>query len=374
MKIAYIGLRGVPAEYSGIEKSIEEIGSRLVKKGHKVTVYCMAGRYKKKLNFYRGMRLKYIPTIKSKNLEMIFYSFLSSISNTLENYDITHFNAIGPSTMSIIPKLFGKKIVVTVHGLDWMRGKWRHFAKTYLRFGEWTSIKFPHQTVVVSKTLKQYYESKYHKPVIYIPNGINISKYQALDEASKKFSIEKNKYLLFVGRLTREKNVHLLISAFKRIKTDLKLLVVGGSSHTDDYVRELKELAGSDRRIIFTGPIYDRLLAEIYSNAYFFVLPSALEGLPVVLLEAMSYGNGVLVSDIPENIEVIQDGDALRGFTFRSGKVESLVSILSDLVEHPSKVENMRIKGRELVLRKYNWDIVANETVELYKELIIERS
>ncbi len=374
LKIAYIGLRGIPAKYSGIEKAVEEIGARLVKKGHEVTVYCMANRYIKKENSYRGIKLKYIPTINSKNFEMICYAFFSAISSALGNYNISHFHAIGPSTVSFIPKLFGKKLVVTVHGLDWQREKWGYFAKTYLKFGEWTSVRIPHRTIVVSKTLKQYYENKYSKKVNYIPNGINSSKYVTLRGAGKRFSIEKNRYLLFVGRLTKEKNIHLLIQAFKKLKTDKKLLIVGGSSHTDDYIRELKELAGSDKRIIFTGPIYNQLLEQIYSNAYLFILPSTLEGLPVVLLEALSYGNEVLVSDIPENMEVIQDEDTLRGFTFRSGQVESLESILSDLVEHPSKVEDMKSEGRKLMFRKYNWDVIAEETVELYKELIIEGS
>jgi len=373
LKIAFIGLRGIPAEYSGIEKAVDEIGVRLVAKGHEVTVFCMAGRYREKVNSYRGIKLKYIPTIKSKNFEMICYAFFSAISNALGNYDISHFHAIGPSTVSFIPKLFGKKLLVTIHGLDWQREKWGHFAKIYLKVGEWTSVRIPHRTIVVSKTLKQYYENKYSKKVNYIPNGINSSKYATLQGAGERFSIEKNSYLLFVGRLTKEKNIHLLIQAFKKLKTDKKLLIVGGSSHTDDYIRELKELTGSDERIIFTGPIYNQLLEQIYSNAYLFILPSALEGLPVVLLEALSYGNVVLVSDIPENIEVIQDEDTLRGFTFRSGRVESLESILSDLLEYPSKVEDMKNKGRKLVLRKYNWDVIADETVELYKRLITGR-
>jgi len=374
MRIAYIGLRGIPATYSGVEKAVEQIGIRLAKQAHEVTVYCMMQYYRKKVDFYRGIRLKYIPTIKSKNFEMIIYNFLSSLSCVFENYDIIHFHAIGPSTMSFIPKLLGNKIVVTVHALDWIQNKWGYFAKTYLKFGEWTSNFFPHLTIVVSKTLKEYYESKYLKKVSYIPNGVSIPKHLNLNEASKKFSIKKNKYFLFVGRLIREKNVHMLIKAFKRLKTDMKLLIVGGSSYTDDYVRYLKELADADSRIIFTGPVYDQLLAQIYSNAYLFILPSVLEGLPVALLEALSYGNAVLVSDIPENIEVIQDEDILRGFTFRSGEVCSLENILSDLLEHPKKVEYMGKKGREMVERKYNWDKVAKETVELYKKLIIDSS
>ncbi|MFC2161871.1 glycosyltransferase family 4 protein, partial [Acidobacteriota bacterium] len=329
--------------------------------------------YKKKLSSYRGMKLKYIPTIKSKNFEMICYAFFSAISTVFKNYDINHFHAIGPSTLSFIPKFFGKKLVVTVHGLDWQREKWNYIAKSYLKFGEWTSIRIPHQTIVVSKTLKQYYEDKYSKKVKYIPNGINNTKYTPLTEAGKKFSLKKNRYLLFVGRLTKEKNVHILIQAFKSLNTDMKLVIVGGSSHTDDYIIGLKKLADSDNRIILTGPIYDQLLPQIYSNAFLFILPSALEGLPVVLLEALSYGNGVLVSDIPENVEVIQDDVKLKGFTFKSGKVDSLRSILNDLVNTPKKVEDMKNMGRKFVLEKYSWDEVTEKTVELYKNLITNR-
>ena len=172
MRIAFIGLRGVPAKYSGIERAVEEIGSRLVSKGHEVTVYCMASRYKKGPSSYKGMNLVYIPTVKKKNLEMIIYAFYSAIHSIFKKYDIVHFHAIGPSTMAIFPRIFGKKTVVTVHGLDWQRSKWSKFAKNYLRVGEWTSINFPNSTIVVSRSLKKYYEAKYKKEVVYIPNGI----------------------------------------------------------------------------------------------------------------------------------------------------------------------------------------------------------
>lgn len=372
MRIAFVGLRGVPAEYSGIEKAVEELSIRLVNKGHHVTVYAMGGRYTNKAESYKGINLHYVPTIKSKNLEMICYAFLSSISSTIQNYDICHFHAIGPSTMSFIPKLFGKKTVVTVHGLDWQREKWGICAKAYLKFGEFTSVNFPHKTIVVSKTLKKYYENKYHKEVIYQPNGIDIPVLSSLNDAAAKFSIQSNKYLLYVGRLTREKNLHILIEAFKRSNTDLKLLLVGGSSHTDDYITELKTLANADNRIVFTGPLYDKqLLSQIYSNAFLFILPSNLEGLPIVLLEALSFGNAVLVSDIPENIEVIQNGDELFGFTFKTGEVEHLQNVLNDLVNNSNQVFKMKEIGKSLVASKYNWNNICNDLERIYKDLII---
>ena len=370
IKVAYVGLRGVPAEYSGIERVVEEVGSRLAKKGHGVTVYCMSGRYINKKEFYRGMALRYIPAIKRKNFEMITYGFLSAVKSALLDYDIVHFHAIGPATMSIIPKLFGKKVVVTVHALDWKRTKWSRFAKLYLKFGEWASIHFPHATSVVSNTLERYYKDKYGKNVFYIPNGIQQYKYVALNSVENKFALEKNKYILFVGRISREKRIDILIKAFKNLETDFKLIIVGGAGLNDSYERKLKKIAAPDKRVVFTGPIYDRFLARIFSNAFLFVLPSELEGLPVVLLEALSFGNAVLVSDIPENLEVIQDDNILCGFTFKCGQAESLESVLFDLIANQDKVQKMKHKSRDLVKRKYNWDDIAEKTENLYKNIL----
>ena len=301
---------------------------------------------------------------------MICYALRSTVASLRESYDITHFHATGPSTMSLIPKLFGRRTVVTVQGLDWQRGKWGPCARAYLKLGVWSSRRIPHRTIVVSKTLKQYYESKCEKEVSYIPNGINGSRFAPLGEAGERFSIQRNRYLLFVGRLAREKNVHLLIRAFRKLDTDLKLVIVGGSSHTNGYVDELRQLAGSNNQIVLTGPIYDHLLPQIYSNAYLFVLPSALEGLPVALLEALSYGIPVLVSDIPENMETINDEGAPRGFSFGAGQVESLRTVIGDLIENPDKVEKMRASGREFVARKYNWDRITDQTLEVYRSAI----
>jgi len=369
MKIAFIGLRGVPAQYSGIERSVEEIGSRLVDKGHDVTVYCMAGNYPEKRDFYRGMRLKYIPTIRRKNFEMICYAFLSTVASISESFDITHFHALGPSPMSLLPRILNRKTLVTVHALDWKNRKWGGIARTYLRCGEWASRRIPHQTIVVSKTLKRRYESKCARRVAYIPNGTNgVAEFFPLAEAGKRFSLEKDQYLLFVGRLMEDKNVHLLIEAFKRLKTDIKLVIVGGSA--DGYIDDLKRLAGNDRRIVFTGPIYSRLLYQIYCNAYLFVLPSALEGLPVVLLEALSHGTPVLSSDIPENLETLDDDGIPRGFTFKTGEVESLRCVLEDLIEDADKVHRMREPGRRFIARKYHWDRIADQTLEVYENLL----
>ena len=374
MKIAYIGLRGVPASYGGIERAVEELGTRLARQGHEITVYCMKPYYPNRPPSYEGMRLKYVSTVHSKNLEMICYAFLAALDTALRRYDIVHLHALGPSTMTLVPRLAGRRTVVTVHGLDWQREKWGRLAKGYLKLGEFSSYRLPHRTIVVSKSLQDYYRRTHGCETAYIPNGVNFRPLVPLQEAAKKYGIEKQRYFLFVSRLTKEKNVHLLVEAFRRIPTDMKLLIVGGSSHTDEYVESVKASAACDPRIIFTGAIYDQqLLAEIFSNAYVFVLPSALEGLPVVLMEALSFRNPVLVSDIAENVEVIEEEGAVWGFTFESGNVDSLEAILRRLVEKPQLVEAMRPAGVESTKRKYDWDKVAEQTLQLYEELLGRR-
>ena len=368
MKIAYIGIRGVPAGYSGVERSVEEIGTRLAQKGHEITAYCMAGRYKNKEDSYKGMKLKYIPTIRRKNLEMICYAFLSSISGALSGYDICHFHAIGPSTLSFIPKLFGKKIIVTVHGLDWQRAKWDRFAKSYLRLGEWTSAKFADKTIVVSKALKKYYEDKYHKEVSYIPNGVDI-RTSLLPRRITAYGLKGNDYLLFVGRLVPEKGCHYLIEAFKQIDTSKKLVIVGESAATDDYVEKLKKAA--NKNVIFTGYKSGDELQELYSNAYCYVQPSEIEGLPISVLEAMSYGKCALVSDIEENLEtILAQASGKCGESFKTRDVDDLLSKIQFLLTNENLVKKYGEKARENVKLNYNWDAATNKTEQLMKKLL----
>lgn len=370
LKIGVIGLRGIPAQYSGVEVAVEEVVKRISTKGDRITVYCMAGRYKERMSQYSGATLRYIPTISRKNFEMIFYSILSSIIGSFSRADILHYHALGPSTTAILPRLFGKKVIVTVHGLDWQRAKWSLPARAFLRIGEWASAKIPHATITVSNTLKEYYTKKYRNNVLYIPNGAEIQTDKPLIEAAKRYGLKKNGYLLFVGRLTKEKGLEILVEAFRQLKTNKRLIIVGGSSHTDGYVKKIRQLASSDDRILMTGPIYGSLLAELYSNAYLFVLPSYLEGLPIVLLEALSYGTPILTSDIPENIETIEhEGDSV-GWTFKAGNVESLRNELANLIGDPGQLDGFGDRAEKLIRAKYNWDLIAEETRKEYIRLL----
>ncbi|MEI8207714.1 MAG: glycosyltransferase family 4 protein [Methylococcales bacterium] len=369
MRIAYIGLRGVPANYSGIERAVEEIGSRLVQNGHEVTVYCMNSAYIDRVQVYKGMNLRYVSTIPSKNLEMLIYSLISSMTSCFQNYDIVHFHALGPAVMSFLPKFLGRKTVVTIHGLDWKREKWGGAAKVYLKLGEKAACLFPHTTIVVSESLRNYFKTRYGRNTEYIPNGVALQTPHPLKD-TRRFGIEEARYILFVARLTPEKNVHQLIEAFQEIPTDFKLVIVGSAGHLDDYQLILQRLADNDSRVILTGAQHGETLAELFSNAYLFVLPSALEGLPIALLEAMSFGIPALVSDIPENLEVIDNGGERCGFTFKVGSVESLRNTLASVLEQGDDVKKIGSKGQSLVASKYNWDIVAEQTERVYMDLL----
>jgi glycosyltransferase involved in cell wall biosynthesis len=360
MRIAYIGLRGVPANYSGIEKAVEEIGGRLSNK-HEITVYCMASRYKERPPFYKGMALKYIPNIPGKNFEMISYAFLSTLRACFSKADVIHFHAIGPTSFAILARLFGKKVVSTNHGLDWRRSKWGKLAETYLKFGEYVSAKFTHRTISVSKYIQKYYIQKYLTEVVYIPNGKDKNIEPNL-KALEKYKIETDHYILFVGRVTQEKGIQYLCRAFNESTFDrgMKLVIVGGA--IDTFKVELETEFQSNSKIIFTGPLYDRNeLAGLYSNASLFVLPSEIEGQSIVILEALSYGCSVLASDIPENMDLLDK----YGNFFRVGSLYDLKeNLIEALNNHRLKIVNKT--DLEVFLEKHDWNRIAIETEQVY--------
>jgi len=365
MKIAMIGQKGIPSRAGGIEIHVEELSKLLVNLGCEVEVYCRKKYCDVLLNEYNGIRLKYTPFIGTKHLEAITHTFFSTIKALLSKTDIFHYHALGPSTLAFIPRLFGKKVVCTVHGLDWQRGKWGGLASRYLLLGEYATAKFAHKTINVSKSLVKYYKDKYNKETVYIPNGVDKKEICEPDIIVKKYNLKKDGYILFLSRLVPEKGAHYLINAYKNLNSDKKLVIAGGASHSNDYVKEIHYLADNNSNIIFTGFVKGKELEELYANSYIYVLPSDIEGLPISLLEAMSYGNCCLVSNIPENTDVIEN----MGYTFKKGNVEELTSILHNLLENEENVNLIRKKVSSFVLEKYKWEEIANKTFELYKNL-----
>lgn len=369
MKIAMIGQKGLPSRAGGIEIHVEEIAKRLVNYNCEVDVYCRKGYCETLQKEFNGVKVKYAPYFHTKHLDAITHTFFSTIKALFSKTNIFHYHALGPSTLAFIPRLFGKKVVCTVHGLDWQRGKWGGFATKFLKFGEYATAKFSNATINVSKNLVSYYKSKYNKDTVYIPNGIDKQNILEPNIILKKYNLNKNDYILFLARLVPEKGAHYLIEAYKKLKTKKMLVIAGGASHSDKYVKDLANLAENNNRILFTGFVQGNELAELYSNAYLYVLPSDIEGLPISLLEAMSYGNCCVTSDIPENVDVIED----IGYTFKKGDVKDLSIVLQKVLDEKDTVALIKEKVQNFVLTKYKWEDIANRTFILYKNVLEKR-
>ncbi len=367
MRIAMIGQKGIPATYGGIERHVEEIATRLVKRGHEVTVFSRI-YYSRYPGPYQGVRNLRLPSIRTKHLDAISHCAFSTIYSMLDRHDVVHFHALGPSVFSSLPRLARSRTVVTVHGLDWQRGKWGRFATWFLRYCEKPAVHFPDKTIVVSRTLQDYFRERHHAETVMIPNGTNPGTMRPPNRI-KRWGLDKRRYVLWVGRLVPEKGCHYLIEAFRKTKTDAHLVMAGGSSFSDSYVESLERLRGDDERIQMIGYVYGDVLEELWSNAYLVVQPSILEGLSISLIEALSYGRCVLASDIPENLEVVEDS----AVTFKSRDIQDLRSKLQLCLDHPEMVEATASRCRELAESKYSWPRLVEATEQVYKDALAGR-
>jgi len=366
MRIAYIAVKGIP-KGGGIEKVTEEIGSRLVRKGHEVIVYSSRD-YGTVDGFYNGMEIRTVPSINTKALHKLSICYMATRDVMLnDRADVVHVHAVGPSLFSFFPRRKGVATVVQTHGVEWQRDKWGVIGRTFLRLSDYSVIHFPNTATAVSKVQHQYYKDKFSAEVRYIPNGV--SPVERRDpEWLLTQGIVPDRYILFAARLVQEKGVHFLINAFRKIKTDMQLVIAGDAAHAEKYKSELRDLAGDDPRIVFTGFVSGPPMEELFSNAYLFCLPSTLEGLPVALLEAMNYGNCCLASDIPENLEALET----YGYTFRNRDQGDLYRILAELVDNPEMVIEKKSAAQEHVRCNYSWDRVTDQMEALYMSLISE--
>lgn len=366
MKIVMIGQKVVPSRDGGIEVVVEELSTRMAKLGHDVTLFNRKRKDKEKITEYKGCKIKEIFTINKKSLDAIVYAFFATLKVRKMikkgQVDIVHYHAEGPC---FFLWMLGKKhknfkLVVTVHGLDWKRGKWGGFASKVIMHGEKQAVKYADELIVLSKNNKVYFGSNYHRTVKYIPNGVNIPTLHKPEIIKEKYGLTKDSYILFLARIVPEKGLDYLLDAWKLVKeqidTDKKLVVAGGDSHSGNYYNEVMEKIKNDPSIITTGHVEGQELQELYSNAYLYVLPSDIEGMPMSLLEAMSYGNVCLVSDIPENTEVI-DEDC---FVFRRGNVDRLRHQIKKIIK-------LNLQTHENMIIPFNWDDVVEQTIDLYK-------
>lgn len=365
LKIAMMGHKHVLSREGGIEIVANELATRMAALGHDVTCYDRKGSHVSGGEIdgrteYKGVKIKPVWTIERKGLAAMTSSLSAAWRAAWGKYDVVHIHAEGPAAMSWIPKLAGKKVVVTVHGLDWARAKWGGFATKYIKWGEKEAVKRADEIIVLSKGVQEYFQKEYGRKTVFIPNGVSRPEIREADEIKKLWGLTKDSYILFLGRIVPEKGLWYLVEAWKDVHTDKKLVIAGGSSDTEEFLSELKEAAGEN--VIFAGFQQGRVLEELYSNAYIYCLPSDLEGMPLSLLEAMSYGNCCVVSDIAECTEVVENKAAV----FPTGNVDELRRGLQDLLDEPEMTQKYKDGAANYITAKYNWDDVVEKTLALY--------
>lgn len=370
MKVAMIGHKRVPSHEGGIEVVVEELATRMVQQGHSVTCYNRSGQHvsgkehtAERRSEYKGIRIKYVPTIDVKGLAAVTSSFFACLAAALGDYDVVHIHAEGPAFFCWIPHLFRKRVVVTVHGLDWARGKWKgSMGSHYILLGEKMAVRFADEIIVLNHSTQKYFQETYGRKTHYIPNGVNAAEKHDPELIAKRYGLEKNSYILYLGRIVPEKRCDLLCDAYEKLHTDKKLVIAGGASDSNGYMEELKARFRSNENILFTGFVDGQLREELYSNAYLFVLPSDLEGMSLCLLEAMSYGNCVLCTDIEESTNVVGE----HGLRFLKDDRQSLAEKMQYALEHRNVVKIFKYMAPEYVCSRFPWDKVVAKTLALY--------
>lgn len=371
LRLAFLGHKSIPSRQGGIEIVVEELTTRMTALGHDVTCYNRRGHHVSgkefdneiaNLNEYKNVKIKSVPTIEGKGLAAMSSSFFAAVAAAFGKYDVVHFHAEGPCVMLWLPKLFGKRCIATVHGLDHQRSKWGRFAKKYIMLGEKVAVKFADEIIVLSEGVQKYFMDIYGRETKFIPNGVNRPEHKEAQLITEKYGLLGSDFILFLARLVPEKGITYLIDAFKQVRTDKKLVIAGGASDTNAFMQQLKERAKGDERIMFTGFVQGQILEELYSNAYIYTLPSDLEGMPLSLLEAMSYGNCCVVSDIAECTEVVED----KAVVFKKSDTTDFRDKLQKLCDDADKVQKYKDEAADFICGKYNWDKVVEKTVILY--------
>lgn len=374
MRVAMIGHKVVPSRRGGIENVLTVMCPMLVRLGAQVTCYNRSSDKSEeefsgqvKNSCYGGVVLKNAPTVKARGIAAMLASYTAAVRAAFGKYDIVHFHAEGPCAALWIPKLFGKKCVATVHGLDWQREKWgKGFASKYIKFGEKMLASYADEVIVLSAGAQEYFKNEYGRETVVIPNGITKPQCRPAKKITQLYGLNGGDYICTVSRLTAEKGIHYLIDAYNAAKPDKKLVIAGEASDTDSYAAHLKEKAAKNPNIIFTGFVSGEIRDEIYSNAYAVCLPSDIEGMSLSLLEALAYKNAVLCSDIPENTSVAED----KAVYFEKGNIKNLAEKLKEICRDEQLVRDLKRGADEFILNKYTWTDAVNSTFELYKKVL----
>lgn len=366
-RIAMLGQKSIPSRAGGVELVVQELSCGMVRRGHQVTCYNRTyPPVDQKRAAFQQVRLRWVPTLPHRGLAALSASAVGALCAAVGRYDMVHFHAEGPCAMLWLPKLLGKRCVATIHGLDWQRSKWGRLASAYLRLGEWMAAKWADEVIVLSPNTQRYFQERYHRETVYIPNGVNPMPWRPAEQITARWGLRQGDYLLYLGRIVPEKGLLDLVKAFQKVQTDKRLVIAGGASDTEAFYRQLQQAAQSDPRICFTGFVEGQILEELYSNAYLYCLPSQVEGMPLSLLEAMSYGLCCVTSDLPECTQVTGP----YGHVFPKGDTDQLRQVLQELVAAPQRVLAQREARSAHVCRAYDWDRIVEETLAVYQKAL----
>ena len=379
MRIAFIGQKGIPVVYGGVERRVQEISTRMASMGHEVFVFARKGYNNKDIKKYKKVKIIYLPTIKAKHFETIIHTFLSTLYVLFNNFEVVHYQAPGPSSLSWMVKLFRPDIalIATFNSRDSKHQKWGRLARAYLNFGEWVINKVPDKTIVVGEVLRSYVEKRFNEKPVIVRNGSAILKTSEFKKSKilNKWKLKKDKYFILVNRLIRHKGIDYAMKAFdnahkkKRIPEDFKLVVVGDSSYTDDYLNYLKDLSKINKNIILVGNQIGKNLAMLYYSSFNFIQPSEAEGLSNSLLEAMGYGKAPIFSDIPENLAPVQG----NGFIFENKNIKDLEDKMVFSIDNKKITKEIGKKAKKHVEENYSWDFNVEKTLSLYKKIMLQK-
>ena len=361
MRIAILGTRGIPANYGGFETFAEHLSTRLAARGHDVTVYCRAHYVSPRELEFQGVKLKVLPTIRHKYFDTVVHTFLSALHAVPKRYDVALICNAANAPFASILRLAGTPVALNVDGLEHKRKKWNSIARNYYLMAERLATILPTETVTDARVIQEYYLARYGAASTMIAYGAEVERRP--DPLVRRWRVEPNRYVLYVSRLEPENNAHLVIDAFKRVRTAHKLLIVGDAPYAREYINDLKARARRDRRIIFTGFVFGRDYRALQQNAYCYIHATEVGGTHPALLEAMGFGNCVLTLAAPENIEAI--GDAGIAYTDENDLAEKLQRVLRD----GSLVHSYRNRAQTRVLENYDWDYVVDQYERLFADM-----
>ena len=362
MKIAIMGIRGIPANYGGFETFAEELSTRLVKRGHEVTVYGRSNNIQHQGKTYRGVRLVILPTIRHKYFDTVVHTLLCVLHSLAQKYDAILICNSANAVFSWIPRLRRMPVALNVDGLEWKRAKWNALGKAFYRLSEWLATFCANEVVTDAREVERYYLERFNKKSTFIPYGAPIERVET-NEVLRRFNLQPKSYVLYVSRFEPENNPHHVVKSFEQVQTDLKLVMVGDAPYSGRFIQELKSTR--DPRIIFTGYVFGQGYRELQSNAYLYIQGTEVGGTHPALLEGMGHGNCVLANDVPEHREVL--GDA--GFFFKIGHNGDLRNQMQYLLDHPQVVEQVGQKAQELIRENYTWDLVTESYERLFMRM-----